>query len=646
MVPTAPVTDSALHPVPFTQVTLRDSFWAPRQAANRNATIPHVYEMCGRTGRVAAWEMTWKPGDPNQPHIFWDSDVAKWMEAASYSLATHPDSALAARLEALIANMARAQLPDGYLNSHYIAVEPDRRWSNLRDCHELYCAGHLIEAAVAHNRATGQTTMLDVLERYVNHVDAQFGREPGQRRGYSGHEEIELALVKLFRLTGEPRYLNLAQYFVEERGRQPHYFDIEARARGDDPARYYFKTYAHVQAHAPVREQTEAVGHAVRATYLYSAMADLARETGDVSLLQACERLWQHLTTRRLYVTGAIGSSSGNEGFTEDFDLPDETAYAETCAAIGLVFWSHRMLMLTGDRQYADVMERALYNGVTSSVSLGGRTFFYENPLASRGGHHRQEWYSCACCPPNIARLLASLGDYFYSTDPAGVWVHLYAQGEARCEAAGLEVVVDQETNYPWEGSVKLRLHPPSPAEFTLRLRVPAWCDEWTLEVNGERVTTTEQSGSRSFAWHAGYCHLHRTWMPGDEVRLNLAMPIRYVYANPRVRQSGGRVAVQRGPLIYCLEGADNPGLPLSWVKLPRLDPGAWAAEHLSNLLGGVTTLACDARVIDGESWGSGLYRHTPPAARTRQITAVPYCAWDNREPGEMLVWVRAEDYP
>jgi DUF1680 family protein len=630
------------QPVPFTRVTLRDEFWAPRLEVNHRHTIPHVYEQCERTGRLAAWEMRWRPGDPNPPHIFWDSDVAKWVEAASYSLAIRPDAELAGQLDRLIATMARAQMPDGYLNSHYIAVEPDRRWTNLRDRHELYCAGHLIEAAVAHHQATGQTSLLNLLLRYADHIGAQFGREPGQKRGYCGHEEIELALVKLHRATGERRYLDLAQYFVEERGQRPggaHYYDLEARARGEDPAKWYFKTYAHVQAHAPVREQAQAVGHAVRAIYLYCAMADLARETGDRSLLAACERLWQHLTTRRMYVTGGIGSSAGNEGFTEDFDLPEETAYAETCAAIGLVFWAHRMLLLTGEGRYADVMERALYNGVISGVSLDGRAFFYENPLASRGGHHRQPWFTCACCPPNIARLLASLGSYFYSTDATGVQVHLYAQGEARCEVAGQEVVIEQATGYPWDGRIRLAVQPPSPTEFTLRLRVPEWCAVWELRVNevplgGERLPVN------------GYLPVRRTWHPGDQVELGLAMPPQYVYANPHVRQSIGKVALQRGPLVYCLEAADNPGIPLSGVELPALQPNTWRAKHQAGLLGGVTTLSAGANVIDVESWGDGLYGYQPPAARSVRVTAIPYCVWDNREPGAMQVWLRAAGYP
>src|SRR5512136_2068131 len=419
-------------PLSFTQVSIEDEFWAPRLRTNRERTIPLEYEQCRSTGRLDAFRLNWKPGMEPVPHIFWDSDVAKWIEAASYTLAAHPDPRLQAQLDEIISLIASAQNSDGYLNTHFTVVEPGKRWTNLRDRHELYCAGHLIEAAVAHFQATGKRTLLDVLCRYADHIDQTFGPRPGQKRGYPGHEEIELALVKLYHVTGERRYLDLSLYFVDERGRQPHYYDLEAVARGDDPASYWAKTYAYMQAHVPVREQHQVVGHAVRAMYLYSALADLAGETGDRSLLETCEELWLHLCTRNLYITGGIGPSPANEGFTADYDLPNESAYAETCASIGLVFWNHRLLQLECAGRYADMMERALYNGVLSGVSLDGEKFFYENPLASQGNHHRQAWFDCACCPPNLARLLASLGQYVYAQNDTELAVHLYVQGSGR----------------------------------------------------------------------------------------------------------------------------------------------------------------------------------------------------------------------
>ncbi len=624
-----------LTPLPFTQVRLSDRFWAPRIEVNRTVTLPKEYAMCESTGRIAAFDLRWKKGDPNPPHIFWDSDVAKWIEAAAYSLATHPDPELDALLDSVIARIAKAQRRDGYLNTHYIVFERaglDRRWTNLRDNHELYCAGHLIEAAVAHYQATGKRRLLDVVCRYADYIGSVFGRGRNKLRGYCGHEEIELALIKLYRATGEKRYLKLAHYFVDERGRRPHYFDIEARRRGEDPARFRFRTYEYNQSHLPVREQSVVAGHAVRAMYLYSAMADLANETGDESLLAACERIWHSVTDARMYLTGGIGPSASNEGFTVAYDLPDETAYAETCAAIGMVFWNHRLLQFDGDGKYADVMERALYNGTISGVSLDGARFFYENPLASRGDHHRQDWFDCACCPPNIARLIASVAGYFYSTsgDGDGIWAHLYASGRAEVNDWG--VVIEQHTDYPWDGRVEFALKLERPRSFALYLRIPGWCDRYTLRVNRSIVPDPRPRN--------GYIAVEREWRSGDKVILDLDMPVRLIRANPNVRQMVGRVAIQRGPIVYCLESVDNPVTPLDRISLPL--GMKWDVVHRQDLLGGVTILRGTARVDDA-SWGGGLYAPARPIARRPiEITAVPYCVWDNREPGEMRVWFRS----
>ena len=414
-------------PVAFTAVELKDRLWAPRQRAVRERTVPFLYGQMVKIGTIEALDVTKPPGPLAFPYrknntstsvMYWDSDIAKWIETASYTLATHPDPALEALIDEVVARIARAQEPDGYFNSFFQRREPAKKWSNLRDWHELYCIGHMIEAAVAHNQATGKTNLLDIVRRQVDLVAKLFGPNEGQKRGYCGHEEIELALVRLYRLTGERRYLDLASYFIDERGRQPHYFDSEARARGADPADYWYTTYHYNQSHVPVREQDRVVGHAVRAMYLYCAMADLAAEKEDTALLEACRRLWRDLNGKRLYVTGGLGPSEHNEGFTTDYDLPNETAYAETCASVGLVFWAHRMALLEGDGRYGDVLEQALYNNSLSGLSLDGERFFYDNPLASRGGHHRWTWHRCPCCPPNIARLIASLGSYVYSTAP------------------------------------------------------------------------------------------------------------------------------------------------------------------------------------------------------------------------------------
>ena len=615
-------------PVPFTHVWIDDAFWAPRITANRERTLPAEYRQCLETGRIDAFRLRWKPGMPNEPHIFWDSDVAKWIEAASYSLAAHPDPALAALVDEVAALIAAAQQPDGYLNTHYTQVEPQNRWTNLRDNHELYCAGHLIEAAVAHYQATGSRVLLDTLCRYADYIATVFGTGAGQQRGYCGHEEIELALVKLYHATGETRYLRLAQYFIDARGQQPHYFDQEAEARGD-AARFWAGSYAYCQADKPVRELTDVEGHAVRAMYLYSAMADLAGETGDETLLAACTRLWDGLCRKKMYLTGGIGPSRHNEGFTTDYDLPNETAYAETCAAIGLVFWCHRMLQTTGDGRYANVMERALYNGVISGVSLDGEKFFYENPLASAGGHHRQAWFGCACCPPNVARLLASLGGYIYSQNADGLAVHLYVQGQTQVQLAGVPVTVRQQTRYPWEGDVQLTLDLAAPTTFTLSLRIPGWCRSYTLEVNGQPVNATVEQR---------YARVRRVWQRGDMVTLKLAMPVERIEAHPEVQADLGRVALQRGPLVYCLEGVDHAApvhrlaLPADAVLTPRFDP---------ELLGGVVVLEGDAVAREAAGWENTLYRpQQPPHTTPTPLRAVPYCTWDNREPGEMAVWL------
>jgi DUF1680 family protein len=522
------------------------------------------------------------------------------------------------------------QQPDGYLNLWFIKFGPEKRWSNLRDWHELYCAGHFIEGAVAHFQATGKRTMLDAACRYADYIDSLFGPEEGKRRGYCGHEEIELALVKLYRATGEPRYLRLSQYFIEERGRQPHYFDIEARERGEDPAAFWAKTYEYNQSHIPVREQTEVVGHAVRAMYLYSAMIDLAKELNDPSLFQTCERLWQHLTSKRLYITGGVGSSGDNEGMTTDYDLPNDTAYAETCASIGLILWNHRLLQLDTDHRYADLLERALYNGVLSGLALNGEGFFYENPLESHGTHHRQEWFKCACCPPNVARLLTSLGQYIYSANQTDVMVHLYIQSTSNITVAGQQIVLKQETDYPWSGTIKLSLETEQPVEFGLNLRIPGWCKQSHLTVNGEELPVEAHV-------QKGYVHIARSWQSGDTITLDLAMPVERVYAHPDILEDLDSVALQRGPLVYCLEQADN-NIPLHRI---RLSPAAKLESHFEpKLLGGVEVVEADAAALRTEDWSDTLYRTTPPAHRPHRLVAIPYYAWDQRQSGEMSIWI------
>ncbi|GCE08938.1 glycoside hydrolase family 127 protein [Dictyobacter aurantiacus] len=612
-----------------TAVTIEDAFWAPRLRTVRDNTLPTMYEQMKLNHYFDAEKRGWKRGMHPIPYVFWETDITKWVEAASLSLATHPDAKLDALLDETIEFIRSIQQPDGYLNLWFTEVEPEKRWSNMRDLHELYCAGHLIEASVAHFQGTGKRSLLDIVCRYADYLDRTFGLEEGKKRGYSGHPEIELALVKLYRATGEQRYLKLSQYFVDERGKQPHYFDQEARERGDTPENFWARTYEYNQSHLPVREQTEVVGHAVRAMYLYSAVADLVKEQYDEALFQAGERLWHHLVSKRLYITGGIGSTAKNEGFTEDYDLPNLTAYAESCASIGLAMWNHRLLQLDADSRYADLLERALYNGMLSGISLDGSKYFYVNPLESKGDHHRVGWFKCACCPPNIARTLMSLGQYVYTANDTDIFTHLYIQGTGKLSIAGRDVTLRQETHYPWDGAVSLAVTLAEPATFGLNLRIPGWCQDAQLSVNGETVALDQLQ--------KGYARIEKRWQSGDQVVLNLTMPVARVYAHPDVREDINCVALQRGPLVYCLEGTDN-AVPLHHIRLPE---AATLESHFEpELLGGIAVIQAPATAVDSTDWSDTLYKTTPPQSHPHTLTAIPYYVWDQRQPGEMRVWI------
>ena len=634
------------QPVPHRQVALEDCFWAPRQETNRAVTLPIEYRHLKETGRIDALRLDWKTGEPNPPHIFWESDVAKWIEAAAYSLAVHPDPDLEQHVDEVVDLFEAAQQPDGYLNAHFTVVEPDKRWTNLRDWHELYCAGHLMEAAVALFEATGKRTLLEVMCRYADYIAQVFGPEEDRKKGYPGHEEIELALVRLAHAVGDRRYLELSRFFVDQRGTMPNYFEMEAKARGEDPAATRARLH-YWQAHCPVRQQTTAEGHAVRAMYLYSGMTDLAGEFDDSALLAACKTLFGNVTGRRMYVTGGIGSTAAGEAFTHDYDLPNEAAYAETCAAIGLVFWCARMLQAECNARYADVMERALYNGVLSGVSLDGRRFFYVNPLAvhrtaeqlqetandsERFYGVRREWFGCACCPPNIARVIAAVGRYFYSVGNGEIAVHLYADGRAQIELRGQRISLCQETRYPWDGTVCLTITPETATRFGLRLRVPQWCPSAVFRINGEAVTPEIV---------LGYARFEREWRPGDVIECTLSMPVQRIYAHPRVRDDRGRVAFQRGPIVYCFEGVDNRNM-LDAVAIPR--DAVFEPHWAPDLLGGVVVLRGEGARFQTTMGDSPAYTSAPPAAQPVVLRAVPYCTWENRERGDMLVWMREKD--
>ena len=631
-----------LTAVPFTKVQLTDAFWAPRVEVNRCVTLPMQYQQCKETGRFDAW--TWEKGKPNEPHIFWDSDIGKWIEAAAYSLMTHPDKDLEEKIDAAVELMAEHQGQDGYLNSHFSRVEPEKRWTNLRDWHELYCAGHLMEGAVAYYQATGKRKFLDIMCRYADYIDQVFGPEKGQKRGYCGHPEVELALVKLYRATGNPRYLNLSKFFVDERGQQPLYFDDEAKARGETSGRPWYSNHSYQQAGRPLREQTEVTGHAVRAMYIYSGMADVAAETGDRSLLTALKRLWENVTAKRMHVTGGLGPTCRNEGFTFDYDLPNENAYDETCANIALVFWAHRMFHLDPDGRYIDVMERALYNSVISGISLSGDHFFYANPLAAHRGvdphgsiqssdyhYRRQPWFGCACCPPNAARLLASFSGYVYSQGKGEARVNLYVEGRGELEVDGQQVVLQQKTKYPWDGTVMLTVSPAAPATFAVALHIPGWCRGARMKVNGRSVAVKIEKG---------YVRIVRRWEAGDRVELTMPMPVERIEAHPHVRQDAGHVALQRGPVVYCLEEVDN-GPDLSDLILPH--SAKLTAKFEPRLLGGVVVIKGKAQRRDLSKWKGLLYSPEATPRKSTAIKAIPYAVWCNRQPGEMLVWLQSQ---
>jgi DUF1680 family protein len=638
--PTSKSVEAKYRPPSLNAVRV-DGFFGPRIDTIATVTAHTLIDRCVDAGML-------DQVDPDRPNpgiripfqagnstcstqMFWDSDFGKSIETAAYALYRRRDPELEARVDAIIDAYARLQAPDGYLNSWYLRIQPGKRWTNLRDCHELYDAGHMMEAAVAYFYATGKRRFLDMMARYADHIATVFGPEPGKKRGYCGHPEIELALVRLARATGEQRYLDLARYFVDERGRQPHYYDEEARARGENPDDFHFKNYEYNQSHQPVRDQRTVVGHAVRAAYLYSGMADVATEFGDRTLLPALEAVWAHLTEKNLYLTGGFGPSAHNEGLTFDYDLPNATAYQETCASVALVFWASRMLGLGPNRRYADVMEQALYNSALSGLSLDGTRFFYDNPLESRGQHHRWIWHRCPCCPPNISRLLTSIGTYMYGVADRDIAVHLYCEGVADLEVAGTKVRLTQKTRYPNGGRIVLAVEPAEAKAFGLSLRIPAWSRDANLSVNGVAVDVGAASVD-------GYARIERTWKAGDVVELDLPMPVETIFSSPEVGGDQGRVALMRGPIVYCLEEADN-GSKLNSLVLPA--GAAFVCEDVGELGGAVAVTTKGQREHSG---GAGLYSPVRPRRAAARIKAVPYYAWDNRSGGEMLVWMRTED--
>jgi len=633
------------------KVKINDRFWGRYLEVVRNHVIPYQWDALNdrlsdtspshaiENFRIAAGESSGE----YYGMVFQDSDIAKWLEAVAYSLENEPNEELEKTADEVIALLGRAQDENGYLNTYYTVKEPNNRWTNIRDNHELYCAGHLIEAAVAYFQATGKRQFLNIMCKYADHIDSVFGPEEDKLKGYPGHQEIELALVKLYDVTGQEKYLNLSKYFIDERGKQPHYFDIEKEKRKETKPFWFNDDYAYHQAHKPVREQKEAVGHAVRATYMYTAMTDLALKTKDESLKKACEELWNNVTQKQMYVTAGIGSMEFGESFSFNYDLPNDLAYTETCASIALVFWANRMLQLEVNNKYADVMELALYNGTISGMDLDGKKFFYVNPLEvlpeasdkRKDKKHvksvRQKWFGCACCPPNLARLIASIGHYIYSQKEKELFVHLYMGSETTIQIANNQVKLVQQTNYPWDGNVSMIVSPEKEETFTMALRIPGWAKGTVVKLNGEIVDHFPLMKN-------GYVYIDRRWKENDHIELSLPMVAERIQSNPQVRHNVGKVAIQRGPVVYCLEQVDN-GENLHGIILPR--DAELKAEYDPELLEGVVSITTgEAERLDQSNWNSELYRPVEDSTTKVQLKAIPYYAWCNREPGEMIVWV------
>jgi DUF1680 family protein len=627
--------DYTIRPVVFTDVEVNDSFWLPRMETNRTVTIPFAFQKSEETGRIdnfakAGGLMTGKFAGRR----YNDSDVFKIMEGAAYSLALHPDPELEKYMDDLIAKIAAAQEEDGYLFTTR-TIDPDnpapgsgeKRWSNLASSHELYNVGHMYEAAVAYTLATGKRNFLDVAIKSADLIVREFS--PSKRQDFPGHQEIEIGLVKLFRLTGDEKYLDLAKFFLDVRG--PGKF---GKKFADDSDFSIYNQDWYYQAHKPVIEQEEAIGHAVRATYMYSGMADVAALTGDKDYIRAIDRIWENVVSKKLYVTGGIGARHEGEAFGDNYELPNATAYNETCAAIGNVFWNYRLFLLHGDAKYIDVLERTLYNGLISGLSLSGDLFFYPNPLESNGKYAfnqgeatRKPWFDCACCPVNLARLLPSIPGYVYAHKGNALYINLFVQGEGSVDLKNTSVQISQKTDYPWEGHVHMRIDPEKEGEFTVFVRIPGWAHNEPvpsdlyafLNAGEEEVNIHVNSESWPVDLDKGYAPIRRKWQKGDTVDLDLPMPIRRIAAHDMVKDDRGKVALQRGPLVYCFEGIDNGGHILD-RSLP--DDMDFTAEFQPDLLSGIT-------VIQGSA----------PDGATH-LTAIPYYAWSHRGIGEMAVWL------
>lgn len=583
-----------IEQIDFSHVKINDNFWSPRLSKHVSATLPVCIDQIeNQTGRIRNFENAAKGEGEHSGIFFDDSDVYKALEGMAYSLINNPDPELEKKADEWIDKFAAAQQPDGYINTFYTLTGLDKRWTNM-DKHEMYCAGHMIEAGVAYYQATGKRKLLDVCIRMTDHMMSQFG--PGKRHWVPGHEEIELALVKLYQTTQEQKYLDFAYWLLEERGHGHGTMGDEGKW---DPVYY--------QDIVPVRQLTDISGHAVRCMYLYCGMADVAALKNDTGYIAAMDRLWDDVVHRNMYITGGIGSSRDNEGFTEDYDLPNLDAYCETCASVGMVLWNQRMNQLTGDSKYIDVLERSLYNGALAGISLGGDRFFYVNPLESKGDHHRQEWYGCACCPSQLSRFLPFIGNYIYASSDDALWVNLYIGNTGQIRIGETDILLTQETDYPWDGSVKLTISTSQPLEKEIRLRIPDWCKTYDLSINGKRINVPKEKG---------YAVI-KDWKSQDVIALDMDMPVEIVAADPHVKENFDKRAIQRGPLVYCMEEIDNP----EYFDQIQLSPSTtFQTAFVSDILNGIKTIKTNGRA--------------------QSATFIPYYAWDNRKAGKMRVWI------
>ncbi len=641
-----------MNTIQLTDVKIQNKFWKEYLHLVKDVVIPYQYGALNdfipdiepshsvKNFKIACKEETGEFSG----FVFQDSDLYKWIEAVGYSLSTNPDPDLEKKADETIDYIAKAQQPDGYVNTYYIINGLEKRFTNLVDCHELYCLGHMIEAAVAYYIGTGKRKLLDVACRFVELIDSLFGEEEGKLKGYPGHQEIELALVRLYEITKDKKHLDLAAFFINQRGQEPNYFFEEWEKRGKtrhwDPAGGK-PNLEYCQAHKPVREQTEAIGHAVRAVYMYTGMAKVAQHTKDESLLKACKTLWKNIVQKQLYITGGIGQTSLGEAFTFDYDLPNDTVYAETCASIGLIFFAKAMLDQEIRSEYADVMERALYNTVLAGMSQDGQHFFYVNPLevwpeASHKSEIRKHvrpvrpgWFPCSCCPPNVTRLLASLGQYVYTQTEDGAYVHLYIGGKVDLQTDHGKVTIKQENNYPWDGDIQFTVHTEADSPFSLYLRMPSWCDNPSVTVNGKAVSMDSLQN--------GYLCISRSWSKDDVVLVSFPMQPKIMHSHSLVRANVGKVAVQYGPIVYCAEEADN-GANINALRIDTKSELKTVWDP--SFFGGAVLI--DAQGLRENNKSEDLYSDSPLTETPVTLRLIPYYLWSNRTEGEMSVWLRS----